>query len=89
VNSASARLSVGEFNRFGVDIAEARDRFDEALDLILKLWRDDTVTHQGQFYRCEDATLKPKPLQRPGPPPGSPRSVPKPSNAWRNAACRF
>jgi alkanesulfonate monooxygenase SsuD/methylene tetrahydromethanopterin reductase-like flavin-dependent oxidoreductase (luciferase family) len=58
----------GEFDRFGIDITEARDRFDEALDLILRLWREDNVTHRGQYYRCDDATLKPKPIQRPGPP---------------------
>ncbi len=58
----------GEFSRFGIDIAQARDRFDEALDLILKLWREDSVTHQGTYYQCQDATLKPKPVQRPRPP---------------------
>ncbi len=58
----------GEFSRFGIDIAEARDRFDEALDLVLKLWRDDIVDHEGAYYTCRDATLKPKPVQRPGPP---------------------
>ncbi|HEX4508226.1 MAG TPA: LLM class flavin-dependent oxidoreductase [Alphaproteobacteria bacterium] len=58
----------GEFTRFGIDLSEARDRFDEALDLILRLWREDAVTHEGKFYRCEDVTLKPKPMQRPRPP---------------------
>jgi alkanesulfonate monooxygenase SsuD/methylene tetrahydromethanopterin reductase-like flavin-dependent oxidoreductase (luciferase family) len=58
----------GEFDRFGIDITEARDRFDEALELILRLWREDNVTHQGRFYRCEDASLKPKPVQQGGPP---------------------
>jgi alkanesulfonate monooxygenase SsuD/methylene tetrahydromethanopterin reductase-like flavin-dependent oxidoreductase (luciferase family) len=58
----------GEFNRFGIDIGEARERFDEALDLILRLWREDGVTHQGQFYHCADVTLKPKPIQKGGPP---------------------
>lgn len=58
----------GEFGKFGIDISEARDRFDEAIDLILKLWREDTVTHTGRFYQCHDASLKPKPIQRPRPP---------------------
>jgi alkanesulfonate monooxygenase SsuD/methylene tetrahydromethanopterin reductase-like flavin-dependent oxidoreductase (luciferase family) len=58
----------GEFSRFGIDIGEARDRFDEALDLILRLWRDDIVDHDGVYYQCRDATLKPKPVQQPGPP---------------------
>ncbi|HLG88924.1 MAG TPA: LLM class flavin-dependent oxidoreductase [Alphaproteobacteria bacterium] len=58
----------GEFGKFGVDISEARDRFDEAVDLILKLWRDDVVNFDGKFYQCHDASLKPKPVQRPRPP---------------------
>ena len=58
----------GEFTRFGIDIGEARERFDEALDLILRLWREDTVDHDGKYYRCQDASLKPKPMQQGGPP---------------------
>jgi alkanesulfonate monooxygenase SsuD/methylene tetrahydromethanopterin reductase-like flavin-dependent oxidoreductase (luciferase family) len=58
----------GEFSRFGIDIAEARDRFDEALDLILKLWTGEVVDHQGTYYQCRDASLKPRPVQRPRPP---------------------
>jgi len=58
----------GEFSRFGIDLAEARDRFDESLDLILRLWREDGVCHNGQFYTCDDVSLKPKPVQRPNPP---------------------
>jgi alkanesulfonate monooxygenase SsuD/methylene tetrahydromethanopterin reductase-like flavin-dependent oxidoreductase (luciferase family) len=57
----------GEFDRFGIPISEARERFDEALELILKLWREDAVTYEGAFYRCADVTLKPKPAQRLGP----------------------
>ena len=58
----------GEFSRFGIDLAEARDRFDESLDLILRLWRENNVSHSGQFYTCDDVSLKPKPVQRPNPP---------------------
>jgi alkanesulfonate monooxygenase SsuD/methylene tetrahydromethanopterin reductase-like flavin-dependent oxidoreductase (luciferase family) len=58
----------GEFSRFGIDIGEARERFDEALDLILALWRGENVEHHGKYYRCEGVTLKPKPMQLPRPP---------------------
>lgn len=57
-----------EFDRFGVELSSARESFEEALDLIQRLWRDENVTHLGQFHRCHDVTLKPKPLQPSGPP---------------------
>ncbi|MFD2499699.1 LLM class flavin-dependent oxidoreductase [Rhizorhabdus histidinilytica] len=37
-----------EFSRLGVDLSEARERFDEALDLINRLWREDDVSHSGK-----------------------------------------
>jgi alkanesulfonate monooxygenase SsuD/methylene tetrahydromethanopterin reductase-like flavin-dependent oxidoreductase (luciferase family) len=57
-----------EFSRFGIDISEARERYDEALELILKLWREDNVEFDGRFYKAGGVTLKPRPLQRPHPP---------------------
>jgi len=56
-----------EFARFGVELSEARERLEEGLDLIHRLWRDDSVTFDGKFYSCEELELKPKPLQRPIP----------------------
>lgn len=53
-----------EFSRLGVDLSEARERFDEALDLINRLWREDDVSHTGKFYSCESVNLKPRPLQK-------------------------
>lgn len=56
-----------EFSRFGVDLSESRGRFEEALDIITRLWTENDVTYEGKFYRCEGITLKPKPVQRPIP----------------------
>ncbi len=56
-----------EFSRLGVDLSEARERFDEALELINKLWNEDDVSYSGTFYQCEGVNLKPKPMQRPIP----------------------
>lgn len=57
-----------EFDGFGLDLAEARDRFDESLDVITGLWKNDTFKHEGQFYRTGEVELAPKPVQRPHPP---------------------
>ena len=57
-----------EFDGFGQDLAEARDRFDEALEVITGLWTEDAFHHEGRFYRTGDVELTPKPLQSPHPP---------------------
>jgi coenzyme F420-dependent glucose-6-phosphate dehydrogenase len=40
---------------------ERRDRLREAIRLINKLWTEDRVTFEGQFYRTESATIYDKP----------------------------
>jgi probable F420-dependent oxidoreductase len=40
---------------------------DEAVALMRRLWREDTVTHEGQFYKTHELTIQPKPLQQPIP----------------------
>jgi alkanesulfonate monooxygenase SsuD/methylene tetrahydromethanopterin reductase-like flavin-dependent oxidoreductase (luciferase family) len=58
-----------EFESFGLSLAEARDRFDESLNMILELWTGENVHFQGKFYGTgNEVTLLPKPLQRPHPP---------------------
>jgi alkanesulfonate monooxygenase SsuD/methylene tetrahydromethanopterin reductase-like flavin-dependent oxidoreductase (luciferase family) len=41
---------------------------DEALTLIKRLWTEESVTFDGEFYTLRDALCEPKPLQRPHPP---------------------
>jgi alkanesulfonate monooxygenase SsuD/methylene tetrahydromethanopterin reductase-like flavin-dependent oxidoreductase (luciferase family) len=58
-----------EFEGFGIDLAEARDRFNEALEVILGLWGDETYQHEGKFYKTgSEISLVPRPLQDPHPP---------------------
>jgi probable F420-dependent oxidoreductase len=57
-----------EFEGFGMDLAEARDRFDEGLDLITGMWTRDPFQFEGRYYRTGEASLTPKPLQTPHPP---------------------
>jgi alkanesulfonate monooxygenase SsuD/methylene tetrahydromethanopterin reductase-like flavin-dependent oxidoreductase (luciferase family) len=60
-----------EFDGFGISLSEARDRFDEALEVILGLWTQQDFRHKGRFYRVGDGdpvNLMPRPLQRPHPP---------------------
>ncbi|MFI7424573.1 LLM class flavin-dependent oxidoreductase [Nonomuraea sp. NPDC049684] len=58
-----------EFEGFGIDLAEARDRFNEALEVILGLWTRESYRHEGKFYRTgAEVSLVPRPLQSPHPP---------------------
>jgi alkanesulfonate monooxygenase SsuD/methylene tetrahydromethanopterin reductase-like flavin-dependent oxidoreductase (luciferase family) len=57
-----------EFAGHGVDPEAKRERFDEALDIILRAWRGERVTHRGRHHVVEDVQLNVLPLQRPHPP---------------------
>jgi coenzyme F420-dependent glucose-6-phosphate dehydrogenase len=43
---------------------ERRDRLRESIHLINKLWTEDRVTFEGQFYRTERATIYDKPKDK-------------------------
>ncbi|MCW2883384.1 MAG: hypothetical protein QOE54_1491 [Streptosporangiaceae bacterium] len=58
-----------EFESFGLDLSEARDRFNECLDMILGLWTQENFEYKGKFYETRHPlTLMPKPVQAPHPP---------------------
>ena len=42
---------------------ERQGRLREAVDLMKRLWREDRVSYQGQFYRTENATIYDKPAR--------------------------
>lgn len=58
----------GEFATLRIPFKERGRRMNEMLEAIIELWAGDHVTYEGQFYRFEDLSLQPKPLQRPHPP---------------------
>ncbi len=56
------------YERSGVELAESRGRFDEAVEVLLGAWTEEHFTYEGRYYRCRDLTVVPRPLQRPYPP---------------------
>ena len=58
----------GEFAALRIPFRERGRRMNEMLEAITALWAGDDVTYEGQFYRFEDLTIEPKPVQRPHPP---------------------
>ncbi len=57
-----------DFAAVGVASSESRERFQEAWEIIRRLWTEERVTHRGQFWSFEEHTLGPRPLQQPLPP---------------------
>ena len=57
-----------EFDGIGVDINESRERFTEAVDVIIKAWTEERLTYHGKFTNVDDLLVLPKPLQKPYPP---------------------
>jgi len=57
-----------DFEATGVRKQERGKRGDEAIALMRKLWTEENVDFQGQFYSAHDLTLLPRPCQKGGPP---------------------
>ena len=57
-----------EYAGFNVDFDSRTDRFQEILDIILGLWTTPGFSYQGKYYRLNDVTIAPTPVQRPHPP---------------------
>jgi len=54
---------------FGWDKHSARvERLREAVEIIRKLWTENHVSYEGKYFQLKDATLEPKPFQKPHPP---------------------
>ena len=48
----------------GTDTKGRGRRTDEALELIARLWTEDSVDFDGEFYRYSGARIEPKPVQK-------------------------
>jgi len=68
VMSGFARGVPREYKVYDVPMAESRARFDEALEVILKAWTQDTFSHQGKYWSFKDVSIWPRPYQQPYPP---------------------
>lgn len=57
-----------EFAAFGIPGEESAPRFHETVEIVLKAWTQQRLTHEGRFYRYDGVEVLPKPLQQPHPP---------------------
>jgi alkanesulfonate monooxygenase SsuD/methylene tetrahydromethanopterin reductase-like flavin-dependent oxidoreductase (luciferase family) len=93
-NLSHGRLEVGvgrgaspfELAHLGFEASEQRERFAEALEVVLAGLKSERLSHSGAYYHYENAPIEVRPYQQPSPPlwyaAASPESV-----AWcaRNA----
>ncbi|MCI0828888.1 MAG: LLM class flavin-dependent oxidoreductase [Chloroflexi bacterium] len=57
-----------EFDVYGIDIAESRDRFIEGMDITIKAWTEERFAYDGKFFSFPEVMVIPKPVQKPTPP---------------------
>ena len=57
-----------EFDIYGIDISESRDRFVEGMDIAIKAWTEERFSYSGQFFDFPEVMVIPKPVQQPTPP---------------------
>ena len=57
-----------EFEASGVPVNERGARTNEALQVIKRLWSEESVSFSGRFNTLNDVSIAPPPVQRPHPP---------------------
>jgi alkanesulfonate monooxygenase SsuD/methylene tetrahydromethanopterin reductase-like flavin-dependent oxidoreductase (luciferase family) len=51
-----------------VNMADSRARFTEGIEAVIKLWKEQYTTFDGDFWSFHDVTILPRPTQNPHPP---------------------
>ncbi len=57
-----------EFAGFGADISRSHDVFREQLEIILRAWKGERFSFDGEFYQFPELQCLPTPVQDPHPP---------------------
>jgi len=57
-----------EYRVFGVEREQSYPLFRETVDVVLKAWSNERLTHHGEFHHFDDVEVLPKPVQQPHPP---------------------
>jgi len=53
---------------YGIPWSKPVSRMREAITIIKKLWMEDSVNYNGEFFQLHEAFLSPEPVQKPHPP---------------------
>ena len=66
VGVAERALRPQEFAIAGVPMERRGRVTDEYLELIPRLWTEESVTHKGEYFQCEEITIQPQPVRAGG-----------------------
>ncbi|MEE2760910.1 MAG: LLM class flavin-dependent oxidoreductase [Pseudomonadota bacterium] len=80
--SGVARGIPREYVVHNVPLAESRERFEEAYEIILKAWTEEEFSHQGKYWSYTNVSIWPRPVQEPYPPIWVPITGSKESIEW-------
>jgi alkanesulfonate monooxygenase SsuD/methylene tetrahydromethanopterin reductase-like flavin-dependent oxidoreductase (luciferase family) len=74
-NLSKGRIDVGvgkgtiyneyEFVGHGLRSDDSRERMEEAIEILERLWRGGPVTYRGKYFQVHVPELRPRPVQRP------------------------
>src|SRR5882757_4794583 len=75
-NLSKGRIDVGlgkgtvyneyEFVGHGLRSDDSRERMEEAIEILERLWRGGPVTYSGKYFQVQVPELRPRPVQRSG-----------------------
>ncbi|MGH7907273.1 MAG: LLM class flavin-dependent oxidoreductase [Candidatus Binataceae bacterium] len=57
-----------EYPPAGIPMAETQGRYEESLEIFELAWTRERFSYEGKYYRLNDVSVVPKPLQKPYPP---------------------
>lgn len=74
-NFSGGRLRLGcgigwsaeEYQGLGMNFKTRARRFEEQIEVMRRLWTEETVTFKGEFHEIDDMGMNPRPIQQPIP----------------------
>ena len=65
---AGSGWSDPELRMFDIDRRRRGSQMEEGIEIVRHLWTGEPVTYDGEFWQLEEISVRPRPLQDPGPP---------------------
>lgn len=59
--------SAEEYQGLGMNFKTRARRFEEQIEVMRRLWTEETITFKGEFHEIDDMGINPKPVQQPIP----------------------
>ncbi len=56
-----------EYRNMGMKALDRSRRMEESIEILRRLWTEDSVDYDGEFHHLEGAFIEPKPVQQPPP----------------------